>query len=160
MKVSNIICKALKVEEINSDKINGKRINISLGFNKGFAIIIWNIKDSKFSHYSNIKEGSTLIIPSGDLSSTTYTASNGKVYNNITIFTNYLEEFKMFDKKVDKQYNNEKQTNKWEEYNNDSEDSAFGSLEDLGKNVDQAKETTTETKEESNNDVDWEEDLE
>ena len=89
MKISVQWARVLEVTNVKEK--NCKIIGISLGYNKGFAKIIWYLGDKTFHDANLLKKGMNITIPSGDLSVTKYVGANGIPYQNVSIFTTYLE---------------------------------------------------------------------
>lgn len=89
MKINVPYAKVLDVT--NTKEKNCKIIGISLGYDKGFAKVIWWIGEKTFDDANKLKRGVNITIPSGDLSVSSYIGANGLKYQNINIFTTYLE---------------------------------------------------------------------
>lgn len=96
MKVMGIITNVGEINRMNG----GVSFNISLGYNKGFAKVIWWFNENLTRYQVDIQKGDTVIIPIGDLNTSEFTSkTNGKVYLNVNINTNYIEKYTPYVKK-------------------------------------------------------------
>lgn len=168
------------IDVTNVKEKNCKIIGISLGYNKGFAKVLWYLGEKTFDDANKLKRGVNITIPSGDLSVTKYIGANGIAYQNVSIFTTYLEivnlpkynddqEVKEKTKKQVQEILNESTTD--EEINKAFDDLENGlestnkndeqkEIEELRKKQEEFCEEKTINQEEAFKNVEWEEELE